>query len=677
MDDDPQNENTALEAAKREVELLVLDAKKEPDSVVQETLQNLDRIRALLRVRNQDMVAWEVTMSLLHRSGIPTKDIIALNQVINKINRREQCERLKADLEKEEGIVYVFQVLPDAAIDGRFIVPKGWVLSDHGIFSRSGDMISSSPIIIKQRYIEVDDEIEYLTLQWKRGGVWFERTIERGGVARTSELLKLANFGLPITSINSGRIVSFLSAFEAVNLKALPALKISKRLGWIDDRNGFLCGRNYIGQVDKPNVKFVSNSVGDEQLVDSIIANGSCNDWKTAAAIGARYPRVRLSLYTALVPPILEIIRSPNFVVDLAGITSSGKTTTLRLCTSCWGNPDEKSSTSYLRSWNITRVYIERISSLFNGLPVILDDTKTLSDKELGVSVVYDIVSGIGRGRGSIKGFCKTFSWRTVLLSSGENPVTTFSKDGGSRARTLSLWGSPFGQRDDETSKIVQELDQAVKQNYGHAGPILVRYLVDNRNLWDEFRRNFKDIQEGYVKRAEGNPVAGRMVAYFAAITLAAQLAHEALDLPWNFEDPIIPLWDELTAETEEADPARKALEYIQSWTASHERAFYGRHDTDNLGRARAPVNGWAGRWDSRDNWQYIDFVRSNLEVILSKAGFDYEAVRRSWLERDWLVRDSNKKGTVKARLGKQLLRMVRLKREAWETLDMPEGGTS
>jgi putative DNA primase/helicase len=324
----------------------------------------------------------------------------------------------------------------------------------------------------------------------------------------------------------------------------------------------------------------------------------------------------------------------------------------------------------------VTRVFCERATAIFNGLPIILDDTKTVSDEKLGVSIIYDLVAGIGRGRGSIKGLCQTSSWRSVLISSGENPVTAFSRDGGTRARTLSLWGSPFGQRDEATAKVVQEMDQAIKKNFGHAGPKFVEYLIENRDQWDEYRQAFQNLQDGYLERAAGDPVAGRMAAYFAVITLAAQLAHEALDLPWLYEDPVLPLWDELTAGTDEADPPKKALEHVQAWAIGHERSFYGRHDSDSLGRARSPAGGWAGRWDSRDDWQHIDFVRPRLDLLLGQAGFDPEAVRRSWMERGWLARDGDGKGTITARIGKQLLRLVRVKRAAWEELYVPEGVT-
>ena len=82
----------------------------------------------------------------------------------------------------------------------------------------------------------------------------------------------------------------------------------------------------------------------------------------------------------ALAPPMLEILGASNFVLDFAGATSSGKTTTLRVAASCWGKPDERSDESAMHTWDVTRVFLERASTIISGMPLILDDTKRAKD---------------------------------------------------------------------------------------------------------------------------------------------------------------------------------------------------------------------------------------------------------------------------------------------------------
>ena len=73
--------------------------------------------------------------------------------------------------------------------------------------------------------------------------------------------------------------------------------------------------------------------------------------------------------------------------------------------------------------------------------------------------------------------------------------------------------------------------------------------------------------------RAGDNAIAGRLAASFAAISFTAFLAHRALDLPWQYEDPIAPLWEELAKEAK--DRAAAALRYVMACASAHDGPFH------------------------------------------------------------------------------------------------------
>src|SRR5215212_8643622 len=181
---------------------------------------------------------------------------------------------------------------------------------------------------------------------------------------------------------------------------------------------------------------------------------GDDTSWVQAVAQVADRPRALLALYASLAPPLLEIIEAPNFGIDWCGFTSLGKTTTLRVAASVWGNPDERGTNTVLHTWDATRVWVERASATLDGLPLLLDDTKRAKQRSLVAQTIYDVVQGRGRGRGSPKGLRRSGSWRTILLSTGEAPATSFTEDAGTRARILTLWGSPFGNSDESTAQL-------------------------------------------------------------------------------------------------------------------------------------------------------------------------------------------------------------------------------
>jgi hypothetical protein len=210
-----------------------------------------------------------------------------------------------------------------------------------------------------------------------------------------------------------------------------------------------------------------------------------------------------------------------NYTVDICGETSKGKTTTLRVAGSVWGMPEENGGPSVLSSWNTTRVGAERRVGLVNGLPTFRDDTKLAKHKEDVAQCLYEVGSGRTCDRGTVKGLNRTSSFTTVLLTTGESRAVSFSEDGGTRARTLTLWGAPFGGVDAKTAELVNRLNTGILRDFGHAGPMFVRFLLNQRHYWPEWKTRYVDLKERYLCEAQANPVVGRLADAFAVISLA------------------------------------------------------------------------------------------------------------------------------------------------------------
>ena len=58
------------------------------------------------------------------------------------------------------------------------------------------------------------------------------------------------------------------------------------------------------------------------------------------------------------------------------------------------------------------------------------------------------------------------------------------------------------------------------------------------------------------------------------------------------------PLWEQITAEVDDAAGAERALLAVKSWADGNREAFFGRHIKDFNEKPRVPSGGWAGRWD-------------------------------------------------------------------------------
>jgi hypothetical protein len=542
--------------------------------------------------------------------------------------------------------------------------------------------------------------------------------VERRVVADARRIVELAGDGLPVTSNNARLLVQYLDEFESQNLALLAATQVSHKMGWQGDngKDGFLWGRTLItaeammsedseasSSENGHLIRFRGTDEGDDQLADGFRTAGRFSAWVRGIRPLEPYPRARLALYASFVPAMLPILKTPNFVVDFSGPTTAGKTTCLRAAASVWGNPDERSQAAVLSTWNGTVTWRERAPAVLTNLPFILDETKHVRHPEEVAKTIYGVVQGRGRGRGTVQGIAHQDFCQTVLLSSGEQPATSFTHDGGTRPRVLTIWGSPFGATSQLIGKKVKHINTWLREHHGHAGPRFVQYLLQHRKHWGKARDWYDELVRHYEEMAGDNTVAGRMAAHLAAITVTSKLVHDALHLPWAWSDPIEPLWAELTQESGEADQSAAALRHVLSWAYGHQNDFFGLKE-----EREQPHAGWAGRWDkgkddsinpntsakdepadlnsteveSQDGghktggnvtkgWEWVGFMPHVLEKLLREANYDPNSIIRTWKDKEWLKTDAASNGTMRnqyrAKIGRGTVRVYAITREAAE----------
>jgi uncharacterized protein (DUF927 family) len=568
--------------------------------------------------------------------------------------------------------------LEDLPTEASLHMPPGYEIDHQGVYRVSykargeevekiREQITHAPLLISARTSDIHDGSESTTLLYKRGSEYRERTEPRAVIASAREITRTAAHGVPVTSNTASRVVEYLAVFEAYNLERLPHTRTARQLGWLGDsgKSGFLVGHELIGGAGT--IEFRGADDGDEQIAAGFSRRGTHKGWFEAIEELAPYPRVYMALYGSLAPPVLAIVGAPNFGIDWSNPTSTGKTTTLRVGASCWGSSDERSPEKVLHSWDSTRVWIERAAGVLNCLPLILDESKRARYPRAVSQTLYDVANGSGRGRGTPRGLARAGAWTTVLLSTGESPVTSFSEDGGTRARMISLWGPPFGGADEKTAAVVTTLRHALDTHYGHAGPLFVEYLAANREAWGEYREGYRELKTKYAIFAGDESVLGRLGEYFAALALTAALAERAEVMP-VFEDPVARLWDALKATSQEADRALLALDMVVSWMHSHQSEFYGRHRSDPDDVPIQPSSGWAGRWVRGADWEDVAFLPDRLREILRRLDYEPDSVLRAWRDRGWLSTDKDRKRMQqRMRLAGERPYMYVIKREAFD----------
>ena len=674
------------------------EAETTPDRFVLETLKSTETIGALAIASRQDHGQYQAFLLSLREIGVKAGDLKRMEQAISRADRGTRSKFRLLSTEDGANLPRVADSLPGSPVTSDAVIPPGYKLTQGGIteesISEDGERrtvaVSPAPIVIAGRLVDVSDGSESFRLSWFRDHAWRQQTVGRGIAANAREIIGLAKQGFPVTSRTSGDVVGYLSAYEAANIDRLPKARVSSQMGWQGPKGslGFLWGKSLLrgdgiesAAMDLENlapsdwtedwVAFHGADSGDMQIAEGFSAIGSLDVWLRTVRHASAYPRVALGLYASLAPPLLDVFDAGNFCIDWSNVTSSGKTTTLRVAASCWGCPNDQSANSVLGTWDSTNVFIERLTAMLNGLPLMLDETKRAKRPQDVAKVIYLVSSGHGRGRGSVDGLRRSGAGATILLSTGEAPATSFTEDGGTLARVLSLWGPPFGRADASTAPVVQAINAGIRENYGLAGPAFVQHVIARRSDWPAWRAQYNRLRNQYEARAENDPIAVRMAGYFAVLEMAALIAHEALALPWEYQETVELLWDDLVGEATQADRAASALSALISWAHANKYTFDGRLPLDKDYNERIPFQGVSGRWDKADDWTFLAIYPHRLKELLTQSGFDYESTLRIWRDRGWLETDAGetKRYTKRVRVQDDNSRLIVIKRTAIDPL--------
>ncbi len=602
-----------------------------------------------------------------------------MEKLVAATRKKLECRAREAQASSNHRLQSLAEVVADLPIDG-LDVPFGFRIDEEGIAFHGQEPFVSVPIVIASRLIDIDDGGIKVRVAWKSSRGWHSELVSRRTICDTRQILALADVGMPVHSGNAAQIVKYLAGFESQNEMRIPTRKVTSTLGHrLNDGWGVfvLPKRSVAASNDAGTVEFHTSDPGVQQIVAGFREGGTFKRWLNAVKSVRAFPAVMLGLYASLAPVLHPVICFPNVIVDYSGRTSGGKTIVLRFAASPWGNPDETSPNSIVQTWGSTKTYLERASATINHLPLVVDDTKNAKREDLVASSIYSLTQGRVPGRGTITGIQTSGHYQGIVISSGERPITSFSKDGGTRARTIALWGSPFGVFSPASGETARQFDEQIKANFGQAGPRFVEFVMTNFDRWEAWRTQHKTFVDEYTSWAQSvnNQFAARLAPSLAAIAVASRITHECFAFEFAWTDPIEPLWHQIASASAEADQARAALEVTFDWAVANQKSF----DCD--GTNELPHGGYLGRWvrklpvpsddteevvQGAENWPWLGILTNNLENVLDEHGFDSDAVIRTWWDNGWLATNESGRRTFKTRVGKQPdVRLIAIRRQA------------
>lgn len=506
-----------------------------------------------------------------------------------------------------------------------------WCADDNGIsrINKYGfeEIACVHPIMPVHRYTDIDTGIEKLVIAFKRDDEWRTIMCERGQIASASKIVDLANKGVAVTSENAKALVQYLSDAENLNLKRIPANKSVGRMGWIGDDffSPYVEGLIYDGDE---NYKYLYEAIGSK---------GKFEDWvdfvKKIRADGNVPAKMILaaSFASVLVKPCNRL----PFFMHLWGGSGNGKTVSLMLAASVWGNP---AVGEYINTFNSTSVGQEQLAGFFNSMPLIFDEMQiqTSDSRKDFDSMIYQLTEGVGRIRGAKEGGIRSRkTWRNCILTSGEQPIMTSRSGGGAVNRVIEIDTSRINFFKDAKSVV-----DFLVGHYGHAGRVFIETLMEPGNL-DLVRKLQGDLFEQMHKEnvTEKQALAGSLI-----------LAADALIDAFIFDDGNgLMLGDvkQFLAKNSDVNIGKKAYEWLCEWLAQNSKKF---EKSDNN------IETWGKKTVGS-----VYIIRSVYDKACNENGYN-PTVALMWLRDNGLIETEGKALTKRTRINGTKCQCVVLK---------------
>lgn len=487
-----------------------------------------------------------------------------------------------------------------------------WIANDSGIslseVTKQGDIISHiacpHPILPIERLVNIESDTERVKVAFYKDFRWRDVTVDCSTIYNKSSITQLADRGIMVTSESAKDLVKYLMDVSSLNMADIPCYRSISRLGWIkNDFAPYEASVKYDGDSDF------------QSIYDQV---GECGDYATWLEHISELRQdinIRLMLSASFASVLIEKVGALPFVLHLFGTTGFGKTVSLMVASSIWGNPDMGCLT---RSMNATANSIVRTASFLYSLPFCADEMQQIKDRWGNYdNFIMFVCEGIDKGRAKARGGVEEQkTWRNAFIFTGEEPVTKANSGGGVKNRVIEI---------EVENKIIPDGNKTaniVKENYGFAGTRFVEYVreLDAAQIKEEYKQIFADI-------INSTDTTEKQAMSMALILLADRYACSCIfhdGKPLELADVKGYL---VNAKT--VDMTERAYEWVVNWIAENSIRFYN-DPMENKGAVWGKI--------TRDT----AIINKNVLVdAMTRAGFDFAACSKSWVKGGRLLLNS------------------------------------
>lgn len=544
---------------------------------------------------------------------------------------KEKEEKANRSLQTVENITNFYE--DDIGKEYPNMACGSWIATENGIFSsetsKARELVCHHPIMPIKRLKNLETNKEQITIAFKRDGLWSEITVPKSNIASTQKIVNLVDYGVQVNTENAKLLIKYLSDVEMYNADMIDIQRSTSKLGWHGDTF----------------VPYDLSIVFDGEyrfrtLFQSIQESGDYFKWVTLAkqlrSCGRLEPRIALAASFASV--LIHPLNALPFIVDFYGQTGGGKTMTINIAASIWGDP---APGAYVGNFRASDTNLEIRADMLNSLPMVLDDSKNASKyvQDNYESLIYNLCAGKGKGRSNKDlGVAEEKTWNCVTICNGENPISEFADSGGAINRIIEI------ECCEDIYENPAEINSTVMKNYGFAGRVFVGNL--KKITPDELKEMKSEIEKGF----DGYNFPAKQVMAISTLLLADKLATDFIfkdGRELTIEDVV-----DIPTRKKDVSEGQRCYEFIIESLSVYGQHFDAQFSCDQWGFKETP-----------DEYGdvYVYFYPKPLENLLKNNGFSRKAFS-AWAINRELIKHTGKRDTVIKRDGGSVMRLVAVK---------------
>lgn len=548
------------------------------------------------------------------------KAVAAAREPIPTPEEHEEATRL--------GYASVTAALADLGYPGDGLpclpVPPGYELTAGGVWRTREDAepvrVCDALMAVVGRSVDVATGDARLTLAWPYRGGWVVESVPRAAVVDARGLVAAtAARGAPVDSPSAGLVCSWLRAQERAADLVLPTGRSIAHLGWSPDASGFRTNAGVIGDA------LDLAPPGDGEAAAGYgVTSGTLGGWIRDVWLPLSTQPGALAVVAALAAPMLRAVGAVHgFTLELAAGSGRGKSTSLDAAAAAWGPPS-----SIVQRWPTTKAGARESLTFRHSVPTFWDESQDVRNAaELTATALYLVGGEHGQTLGQPGGGTRAPKRiETILISTGETPSADRCADApGALARLVSMQGDPIQQGQRE---LVARIQAGSRAHYGHAGPAVVRWLVEHRDQWPALAARYVEWRAHYARPGVDDQTA-RVGAHLALLRVAAEVMERALSVA--VPEPVMhAAGAAVEAGAVERDVALTALQHAHGWWIARQHLASDKPITSGVRIGWAVERVCGG--DERIAW-----LPAAIKECLQSNGHQPEAVLRLWHERGWL----------------------------------------